>query len=173
MHADNSQAITINVRQSTGTYIAKASGHKPSASCTSGPAHAAEALVIKLGMAAGMLEEHPNVGLAYGVSRFTHPGTPAQPGANYCSRCARKIHTCSCAETSPVYWKTDRVMIDPYDGGTFIDQLRTFEVPRELLELAVSIPTKESVEKNEKAIRARGAAQATIRDLLATGRVAR
>lgn len=92
---------------------------------------------------------------------------------NYCSACVRKIGKCACLEPSHVYWKTDRVMIDPYDGGTFIDQLRTFEVPRELLELAVSIPTKESVEKNEKAIRARGEAQATIRDLLATGRLAR
>lgn len=168
MHADNSQAITINVRQSTGTYIAKASGHKPSASCTTGPNHAAEALVNKLGMAPGLLQEQSKEGLPYGSSRFTHPGTKAP---NYCSTCVMPIDTCECLESSPVHWQTDRVMIDPYDGGTFVESLRLFQVPRELLELAVSIPTKESAEKNHQGIVARGKAQATIRMLLATGRV--
>lgn len=167
MHADNSQSITIYVRQSTGTYIAKSSDHKPSASCTAGPAHAAEALIKKLGLAPRMLQEESYEGLAYGVSRFTHPGTKAP---NYCSACVMKIDKCDCLEPSPVYWQTDRVMIDPYDGGTFSDQLRMFPVPRELLELAVSIPTKESVEKNQQAIAARGKAQATIRNLLENNR---
>jgi len=168
MHADNSQVITIYVRQSTGTYIAKSSDHKPSASNTAGPANAAEALIKKLGLAPGMLQEESYEGLAYGVSRFTHPGTKAP---NYCSACVMEIDKCACLEPSPVYWQTDRVMVDPYDGGTFVEALRMFQVPRELLELAVSIPTKESVEKNHQAIVARGKAQATIRNLLATGRV--
>lgn len=67
--------IIINVRQATGTYIAKAKGYKPSASCTAGPAQAAEALVRKLGLVLGQCVEGPREGLGYGCSHFTHPGT--------------------------------------------------------------------------------------------------
>lgn len=70
----SSTAITINVRQTTGTYAAKAHGHKPTATCTCGARQAAEALVSKLGLAPGLLQEQSNVELAYGCSRFTHPG---------------------------------------------------------------------------------------------------
>ncbi|TIH10802.1 hypothetical protein D8779_09030 [Pseudomonas leptonychotis] len=59
-------------------------------------------------------------------------------------------------------------MVDPYDGGTFLETPVMFSVPRELLELAVAIPAKESVQLNHQAIVARGKAQATIRSLLAT-----
>lgn len=69
--------VMINVRQSTGTYIAKASGHKPTASCTAGAAQAAESLAKKLGLAPGMIQEQSREGLDYGCSRFTHPGTLA------------------------------------------------------------------------------------------------
>ena len=49
MHADNRSPITINVRQGTGTYAAKAPGHKATASCTTGARQAAESLAKKLG----------------------------------------------------------------------------------------------------------------------------
>lgn len=71
MHAES---IMINVRQSTGTYIAKAKGHKPSASCSAGPRQAAEALATKLGLSFDQLQEQHYDGLAYGCSRFIHPG---------------------------------------------------------------------------------------------------
>ncbi|MNJ42921.1 hypothetical protein D3C77_379030 [compost metagenome] len=68
------EPITINVRQSTGTYIAKAKGCKLSASCTAGPAQAAEALAHKLGLASDLLQEVRGRDLGYGCSRFEHPG---------------------------------------------------------------------------------------------------
>jgi hypothetical protein len=68
------EPVTINVRQSTGTYIAKAKRCKLSASCTAGPAQAAEALAHKLGLAPGLLQEAPSRDLGYGCSRFEHPG---------------------------------------------------------------------------------------------------
>lgn len=71
------EPITINVRQSTGTYIARARGYKPTASCTSGAAQAAGALARKLGLAPDLLQEHPRKGLDYGCSRFTHCGRKA------------------------------------------------------------------------------------------------
>jgi hypothetical protein len=104
MHAKNSQIITINVRQSTGTYIAKASGHKQSASCTSGPAQAAEALLNKLGLAPGLVQEQPREGLAYGVSRFTHPGalttnTSDKAHCPNCRICHTRTETCNEAKS--------------------------------------------------------------------------
>lgn len=99
MHADNSSPITINVRQSTGTYIAKASGHKPTASCTTGPAQAAESLARKLGLALGMLQEQPRDGLSNGSSRFTHPGELATNTSDNthcpnCGICHTREETC-------------------------------------------------------------------------------
>lgn len=75
MHADST--ITINVRQTTGTYAAKAQGHKHTATCTTGPRQAAESLARKLGLAPSLLQEQSNEGLGYGCSCFTHPGDPA------------------------------------------------------------------------------------------------
>lgn len=87
MHAE--QIVTINVRQSTGTYIARANGHKQTASCTSGPAQAAESLARKLGLAPGMLLEQPRDGLGYGCSRFNHPGELATNTSDkaHCPNC--------------------------------------------------------------------------------------
>jgi len=68
------EPVIINVREYTGTYIAKAAGLKPTASCTAGPRHAAEPLVKKLGLAPGLIQEQSREGLAYGCSRFAHPG---------------------------------------------------------------------------------------------------
>lgn len=92
--------ITINVRQSNGTYIAKASGHKPSASCTAGADHAAEALAKKLGMAPGLLQEQSREGLPYGSSRFTHPGelatnTSDKAHCPNCGICHTRTETCN------------------------------------------------------------------------------
>lgn len=83
------ESITINVRQNTGTYIAKASGHKPTASCTTGPAQAAESLAKKLGLAPGMLQEQSREGLGYGCSRFTHCGELATNTSDkaHCPNC--------------------------------------------------------------------------------------
>ena len=83
------ESITINVRQNTGTYIAKASGHKPTASCTTGPAQAAEALAKKLGLAPGMLQEQSREGLGYGCSRFIHCGELATNTSDkaHCPNC--------------------------------------------------------------------------------------
>lgn len=83
------ESITINVRQKTGTYIAKASGHKPTASCTAGPAQAAESLAKKLGLAAGLLQEQPRDGLGYGCTRFAHPGELATNTSDkaHCPNC--------------------------------------------------------------------------------------
>lgn len=72
MQTNNTSPITINVRQSTGTYIAKANGHKPTASCTTGPTQAAESLARKIGLAPSMLREQQRDGLGYGCSRYTH-----------------------------------------------------------------------------------------------------
>lgn len=74
MHADNRSSITINVRQGTGTYAAKAPGHKATASCTTGARQAAESLASKLGLAPGILQEQTLDGLDYGCARFIHPG---------------------------------------------------------------------------------------------------
>ncbi len=43
--------LTISVRFSTGTYVARAKGHKQTASCTENACRAAERLTEKLGMA--------------------------------------------------------------------------------------------------------------------------
>lgn len=99
MHTDNTSPITINVRQSTGTYIAKACGHKPTASCTTGPAQAAESLARKLGLALGMLLEQPSDGLSHGCSRFTHPGelatnTSDKAHCPNCGICHTREETC-------------------------------------------------------------------------------
>lgn len=75
------EPVTINVRQSTGTYIAKAKGCKLSASCTSGPAQAAEALVHKLGLSPDLLQETTSQDLDYGCSRFQHPGCSSTDAA--------------------------------------------------------------------------------------------
>mgnify|MGYP001585584558 FL=1 len=69
------ESIMITVRQNTGTYIAKAKGFKPSASCSAGPRQAAEALATKLGLSSGLLQEQRCDGLEYGRSRFVHPGS--------------------------------------------------------------------------------------------------
>ncbi len=92
--------IVINVRQSTGTYLAKAKGYKPSASCSTGPAQAAEALVRKLGLAPDLLEEVTGTNLPYGRRQYQHPGTEATntsgnahcPG---CGICHTKDETCN------------------------------------------------------------------------------
>ncbi|MDH0894657.1 MULTISPECIES: hypothetical protein [unclassified Pseudomonas] len=78
MHAEKTTPITINVRQNSFTYIAKAKGFKPSASCTAGARQAAEALARKLGLAPGVLQEQQDADLAYGCSRFVHPGEQQQ-----------------------------------------------------------------------------------------------
>lgn len=93
-------AITINVRQGTGTYIAKASGHKPTASCTTGAAQAAESLAKKLGLAPGLLQEQANEGLGYGCSRFTHTGelatnTSDKAHCPNCGICHTRTETCN------------------------------------------------------------------------------
>jgi hypothetical protein len=72
MHADS---IVIDVRQSTGTYIAKAKGYRPTASCSAGPRQAAEALATKLGQSPVLLQEQRCDGLEYGKSRFTFNAT--------------------------------------------------------------------------------------------------
>ncbi len=68
------EKVIINVRQGLGTYIAKAKGHTLNASCTAGPAQAAEALAHKLGLAPSLLQKVVGDDLAYGCSRFEHPG---------------------------------------------------------------------------------------------------
>lgn len=98
MHAENS--LTINVRQSTGTYIAKASGQKPTASCTTGAAQAAESLVKKLGLAPGLLQVQPSEGLDYGCSRYTHTGelatnTSDKAHCPNCGICHTRTETCN------------------------------------------------------------------------------
>ncbi|WP_454838679.1 hypothetical protein [Pseudomonas hormoni] len=99
MQTDNTSLITINVRQSTGTYIAKANGHKPTASCTSGPIHAAESLARKIGLAPGMLQDQQREGLGYGCSLFTHPGelatnTSDKAHCPNCGICHTREETC-------------------------------------------------------------------------------
>ena len=94
------KSIAIKVRQSTGTYIAKASGHKPTASCTTGATQAAENLAKKLGLAPGLLQEQPSEGLDYGCSRFTHTGKLATNNSNKahcpnCGICHTREETCN------------------------------------------------------------------------------
>lgn len=91
--------ITINVRQSTGTYFAKANGHKATASCTTGPIQAAESLARKIGLAPNMIQEQQRDGLVYGYSRFTHPGELAtnisdKAHCPNCGICHTREETC-------------------------------------------------------------------------------
>lgn len=48
--------MIITVRFTSNTYLAKAKGHKASASCTAGPRQAAEALARKLGLDPSQLQ---------------------------------------------------------------------------------------------------------------------
>jgi hypothetical protein len=94
------EPVTIDVREYTGTYIAKSRGLKPSASCTAGPRHAAEALAKKLGLAPGQLQEQSREGLSYGRSRFSHPGefatnTSDRAHCPNCGICHTREETCN------------------------------------------------------------------------------
>ncbi|MGY2155868.1 hypothetical protein [Pseudomonas tolaasii] len=104
MQTDNTSSITINVRQRTGTYIAKTNGHKPTASCTTGPIQAAESLVRKIGLAPGMLQEQLIAGLGYGCSRFTHTGELATNTSDkaHCPNCG----ICHTREETCIEYKT-------------------------------------------------------------------
>lgn len=98
------EQITINVRQTTGTYVAKATALKPTASCTTGPRQAAEALVRKLGLAPGLIQEQPKAGLGYGCSRFSHPGelatnTSDKAHCPNCGICHTREESCNEAKT--------------------------------------------------------------------------
>ncbi len=94
------EPVTINVRQTTGTYVAKASGLKPTASCTTGPRQAAEHLAKKLGLAPGLLQEQPRDGLGYSCSRFNHTGelatnTSDKAHCPNCGICHTSKETCN------------------------------------------------------------------------------
>ncbi|MCL8304598.1 hypothetical protein [Pseudomonas putida] len=96
----SAEPVTINVRQTTGTYVAKAPGLKPTASCTTGPRQAAESLAKKLGLAPGLIQEQPSDGLGYGCSRFTHSGDLATNTSNkahcpHCGICHTRTETCN------------------------------------------------------------------------------
>lgn len=98
MHVEST--ITISVRQSTGSYIARASGHKPTASCTTGAIQAAESLAKKLGLAPGLLQEQSSEGLGYGCSRFNHSGelatnTSDKAHCPNCGICHTREETCN------------------------------------------------------------------------------
>ncbi|WJR28878.1 hypothetical protein [Pseudomonas mosselii] len=100
MQTDNTSPITINVRQNTGTYIAKVPGLKPTASCSTGPRQAAESLAQKLGLAPGLIQEQPSDGLGYGCSRFIHPGEQATNTSDKahcpnCGICHTPTETCN------------------------------------------------------------------------------
>jgi hypothetical protein len=67
--------ITINVRPSCGSYVARALGLGVTASSAEGPAAAARAVCRKLDMDANLLERSPSEDP---VTKFTHPGSDTE-----------------------------------------------------------------------------------------------
>lgn len=65
-----SDQIEIIIRQTMGTYTARAKGYKGTASRSEGARQAAEALVRKLELCEGELREAPATELGHGYQRF-------------------------------------------------------------------------------------------------------
>lgn len=94
------EMITIDVRQGLGTYQARAKGVKTTASCTTGPLQAAEALARKLGLAPQLIQEGQREGLDQGCSRYEHPGdlatnTSTQAHCPNCGICHTRDELCN------------------------------------------------------------------------------
>lgn len=71
-------SITILARYATNTYVARAQGHKGTASCTEGARAAAAALVRKFGLDPTLLQEQQNDLVSPNkVVVFSHPGEVA------------------------------------------------------------------------------------------------
>jgi len=70
--------VEIIARYATNTYVARAKGHKGTASCTEGARAAAAALVRKFGLDPALLQEQHNDLISPNkVVVFSHPGMPA------------------------------------------------------------------------------------------------
>ncbi len=68
--------VEIVARLTTGTYVARAKGHKVTASCAEGPRAAARAVARKLGLDPESLQEQTDL-FAAGLTVFIHPGVVA------------------------------------------------------------------------------------------------
>lgn len=71
--------VEIRVRYSTGTYTARAKGHKQTASCTISARDAAEALARKLGLDPTAMRYTTDLGgKHFDTHVFDHPGEAVQ-----------------------------------------------------------------------------------------------
>jgi len=69
--------VEILARYASNTYVARAKGHKGTASCTEGARAAAVALARKLGLDPALLQEQQSDLLSPNkVMMFSHPGVP-------------------------------------------------------------------------------------------------
>lgn len=80
-------SVEIIVRANNGTYTARAIGHKATASRSEGARQAAMALLLKLNLSAGQLQEQPATDLPYRQQRFCFVSNSEMTECQFHSNC--------------------------------------------------------------------------------------